>query len=303
MSTNALRDGFREVLRDPGLLLFEVVWRWSFGILATVICIVLTVGATKSIPVDIRAGGSLIASDPVQTAQNLASALLSLGVVAVRTGTIAAVLLALCWTVLNAFGRRATLLRPALAPGANLRACFGIASVRALAALGALAAWMLAGLLAGAVLAFGSMSAPPNLWLVVPILLPAFLIIVFAWSIANWYLSLAPLFDAGSWVACLRRAWKLVYQQRDQAIEISIAVGAMRLILLVAAVVVSAAFAALVTNMRMLALDLTAIALLYFFAADFLSVARLGAFAKLRDQQSLAAAQLNPVEMASTAAE
>jgi hypothetical protein len=281
--SSELREGFREVLRDPALLLIEIAWRWSFGVLAMVVCAVVALLTAKGMRITPPGVGSLSRMDPIQAAQSIASTLVAIGAVVIRTALVAGFLLAFCWVVLNALGRRATLLRGALAPGASLRACFAIALARAGITLGAVAAWVVAGLLAGAVLALSSTTARPNLFLTLPILVPAFLMIACAWSLANWYLSLAPLFAEAGWSACVSNAWRFVKLQRDEVLEITIATSAIRFVLLVAAIGLSVAVGAVITNIQILGFDLLVIALLYFFAADFVSMARLAAFARLRN--------------------
>jgi hypothetical protein len=75
----------------------------------------------------------------------------------------------------------------------------------------------------------------------------------------------------------------LIRSCRDGVLEISIATALMRFLLLMVALLLSVAVAARITSPRIIAADLVAISLLYFLAADFVSVGRLAAFAKLRD--------------------
>jgi hypothetical protein len=283
MSNNALREGFREVLRDPALLLIEVAWRWAFGTICIVVCAVLAIIATKNVSVSRFA--SISQMNPWESAQTIASFLVALGAALLRAGLFAAVFLAFCWIVLSALGRRATLIRSGLGKGADLRGCFGIGTVRALLTLGAILAWVLAGLAAGAAAAVTTTNGLPNLWLILLILVPALLVIAGTWSLANWYLSLAPLYGEGSWTQAVASVWKLTKLRRDEVLEISIATGVMRFVLFVAALMLSFAVSAVITNPRVFAWDFVAIALLYFLVADFLSIARLAAFAKLRNMQ------------------
>jgi hypothetical protein len=285
MSNNALRGGFREVLRDPALLLIEVAWRWAFGTICIVVCAVLAIMATKNAGASRFTFSSNSQMNPWESAQAIASFLVSLGAALLRAGLFAAVLLAFCWVVLSALGRRATLLRSGLGKGADLRGCFGISTVRALLTLGAVFAWVVAGLVAGAAAAVTNTNGLPNLGVILLILAPALLVIVGAWSVANWYLSLAPLYEEGSWTQAVASVWRLTKLHRDEVLEISIATGVIRFVLFVAALMLSFAVSAVITNPRVFAWDFVAIALLYFFAADFVSIARLAAFAKLRDTQ------------------
>lgn len=285
MSSNVLREGFREVLRDPALLLIEIAWRWAFGILAIFVCVTLGLIAAAGTRANPQPLETISRMNPWELAQRIASALTTILGAVLRVAIAAILFLSVCWTILSALGRRATLLRPALAPGTDLRGCFGISALRAAATVAALAAWILAGLAVGTITALTSSEALPNFWLIVSILIPVFLLLVFLWSAANWYLSLAPLFPGNRWtqsIACVRR---FVRTQRDEILEVSIAVGVMRLILLIAALMLSFAVSSVVTNVRVVAADLCAIGLLYFLVADLLNVAKLTAFAKMRDME------------------
>ena len=294
MAGNPLREGFREVLRDPALLLIEVGWRWTFGLIAVLVCAAVALLTTKGIRANPQTLDAMSRMSPWELAQSLASFLAAVAGTLVRVGLFAVLSLACCWIVLSALGRRATLLRPALAPGADLRSCFGVSTIRATITLGALLAWILTGFIAGMAGAVSTNNGIPNLGLILLIVLPAALVIVGVWSAANWYLSLAPLFDEEAWAQSVRRVWALIARRRDEVLEISIALAVTRFISLIVALVLSFAVSAIVTNLRILVADLLAIALLYFFVADFVSIARLAAFAQLRDMELQPANQQQP---------
>ena len=296
MPSNVLREGFRDVFRDPALLLIEVAWRWTFGIIAILACATVAFLTATGVKANPQALESMSRMNPWELAQSLASVLTTIAAALVRVGIVAIIFLACCWIVLSALGRRATLLRPALAPGADLRSCFSISTVRALVTLGSFVAWILASVLAGAAGAVTNSNSIPNLGLILLILLPALLVIVGVWSAANWYLSLAPLFQESSLAQSVRRAWILIRSRRDEVLEISIATGVIRLVLLIMALVLSFAVSAVIANPRVIVADFSAIALLYFLAADFVSIARLAALAKLRDGDVEADHQFAPAE-------
>lgn len=285
MPNNALREGFREVLRDPALLLIEVAWRWAFGTLCIVVCAVLAIMATKNVSASRFTFGSISQMNPWESAQTIASFLVPLGAALLRAGLFAAIFLSFCWIILSALGRRATLLRAGVGKGADMRTCFGISTVRALLTLTGIFAWVFAGLVAGAAAAVTNPHELPNLGVILLILAPALVVIVGGWSVANWYLSLAPLYEESSWTQAVASVWRLTKLHRDEVLEISIASSVMRFVLFVAALMLSFVVSAVITNARVLAWDFVAIVLLYFLAADFVNIARLAAFAKLRDMQ------------------
>lgn len=298
MSSNALREGFRDVFRDPALLLIELGWRWAFGIVATFVCVTLALIATTSVRADPQALESISRLNPWELAQTLAAGIATAVGEILRIAIPAILFLSVSWTVLSALGRRATLLRPTLAPGIDLRGCFGINALRAAVTLAVLLAWILAGFAVGIAGAFTSSSAVPNVWLIVSILIPVFLLLAVLWSAANWYLSLAPLFPGNCWTESVADARRFVHDRRDQILEISIALGAMRLVLLIVTLTLSFAISAVVTNLRVVVADLVAISLLYFLIADFLNIAKLAAFARLRDAERNVSVGAEPIPQA-----
>ena len=282
MPTNPLREGFREVLRDPALLLIEIRWRWTFGAIAILVLWLSIFAVLGNVPIDSRFFSTSNALSVWETAQSIASTAISLGRALIRVGITAGVFLALCWIVLNSLGRHATLLRPALAPGANLRVCIAISVARAGVAFAALLAWIAAGVIAGLLGTAVSRDAVPNVGVMLVILLPAFVLIVVAWATLNWYLSLAPVLAVSGNGKLAAGFWEFARGSRDRLVEVSVVSGVIRGACFVVALMLSFAVAALVSNPRLVAADLIAISLLYFLCADFVYIARLCAYAKLR---------------------
>ena len=282
MPTNPVREGFRDVLRDPALLLIEIGWRWTFGAIAILVLWLSIFAVLGNVPVDSRLFNTSSALSVWETAQGIASTAISLGRALIRVGITAAMFLALCWIVLNSLGRHATLARPALAPGANLRACIAISVARAGIAFAALLAWIIAGVVAGLLGTAVSRDMVPNLGVTLVILLPAFILIVVAWATLNWYLSLAPIVAVSGNGKITAGVWEFGRGNRDRLVEVSVVSGVIRGACFVVALMLSLAVAALVSNPRLVAADLIAISFLYFLCADFVYMARLCAYKKLR---------------------
>src|SRR5260370_2322576 len=74
---------------------------------------------------------------------------------------------------------------------ARLRPLLGISFLRTALALAGVAAYMGSGMLAGALARSGE-TVRPDLFFAV--FIPLFVLVVFCWTILNWFLSLAPLF-------------------------------------------------------------------------------------------------------------
>ena len=284
MGTHALREGFREVLRDPALLLIEIGWRWSFGVIAILVFAASVFLVLGSISLDPQRLQSLSRLRAWEAAQVIANTVVVIGRHVLRVGICAVLFLALFWTCLSAWGRYATLTRPAFAHKADLRSCFAISAARAAVSVGAIAAWIGAAFLAGLVGSATATDVLPNVSLMLAILLLAFILLVSAWSWMNWYLSLAVLFSKEDWRRSLYRVWNFLRLHSDRILEISIVSGVMRGVVFLATLMLSLAAAAVITNPRVLVADLIAISLLYFLVADFIYLARLAAYARVATQ-------------------
>lgn len=287
MPSDALRQGFREVLQDPGLLLVEIAWRWTFGAIAVLVLLLSMFVLLGSVFVDPRRLEAASALTPLQMAQTVVATLTALGGALLRVSLLAAFLLTICWIFMSALGRRATLVRPALFPGATLRTCFAVSAVRAAVTLGAILVWMLAGILAGLAGA-STRDTLPNPAVILGIGIPALLLIVTVWSVLNWYFSLAPLFPESTFrgkpgIQITTAVWDFVRSRRDELLEVSVVIGIVRAVIFAVAMMLSFAVSAVITNPRVLVGDLVAVALLYFLAGDFLYIVRLVAYANLID--------------------
>jgi len=276
-----LREGFREILRDPALLLIEIAWRWSFGIIGILVLTAVILLVLGSIRVDSQRLESLAHLNPWQSAQIIADSLRLVVHQLLRIAVSVTLFLAVCWTCLSAFGRYATLTRPGFQYKPQIRSCVAIHATRAAVSVSAIVVWMVLGLIAGVVGSAGGGDKMPNPGIVIAVLGPALVLLLAAWSLANWYLSLAPLFSVAHWRLSISTAWNFVRSHRDQMVEISIASGILRAVLFITASMFSFAIAALVSNPRVLLADLIAISLLYFLIADFIYIARLAAYGKL----------------------
>jgi len=279
-----LREGFREILRDPALLLIEIAWRWSFGIIVILLLAASIFLVLGSISIDSQRLQSLARLNLWQSAQIVADSLVVAVHQLLRIGVSATLFLAFCWICLSAFGRYATLKRPAFGHEPQICSCFAINAARAAVSVGAIALWIAIGLIAGVVGSVGRSDALPHPGIVVAILGPALVLLLAAWSLANWYLSLAPLFLAPHWQLSISMVWNFLRWHRDQIIEISIASGILRAVVFLAAFMLSFAVAAIVSNPRVLMADLIAISLLYCLITDFIYVARLAAYGKLASE-------------------
>jgi len=284
MSRNGFFEAVREIRRDPVLLLVEIGWRWSSGAIAIIAFCFSAFLILDSIPLDSRSLQTMAALNPLQLAQKIAESIASIAGLLWRAMLSVGFVVTAIWVLFSALGRHATLMRGALKPGASLQVCLVVSILRAMLTLGCMAAWCLAGLFAGAIGSANTQAYSPNVGLMSAILFVAFLVIAGVWSTLNWVLSLVPLRTEPTWSQCFRRTLSFIQARRDEVLEVSIVNGTLRAVLLVVAVLLSAAASTVITSVRVFVADLLAISLLYFLTADFLYMARLVAFAKLRSE-------------------
>ena len=281
MSNDALRQGFRDILEDPALLLIEISWRWLFGVVAILISALSIFFALGTISLNQHSLATLANLNPLEAAETIFAGLQRVAGAVARVAPITILTIALFWITVATVGRYSTLLRPALAPGAHLRRCLGLNALRAgfslTAAVSGIAITVLAGFIGGA-----SAGGPPNIALLTLILFPLLAVIAFAWTIGNWYLSLAYLFQGRSLLRSLEQAWRFTRSNKDEVLEISLVIGVMRAAAMIFAFLLSVAVAAVVGGPRLAVANIVAVTLLYFLASDFLYMARLLAFARLR---------------------
>jgi len=301
MTSNALRDAFCELLQDPGLFLIEVAWRWTFGAAALLFVALSVFVLLGGVSVDPHRLDAAAALPPLQLAQNVATTLIALPGAILRVALVDIFALTVYWVAISALGRRATLMRPALFPGASLRTCFDVSTARACVTLGALLIWILVGILAG-LAGVSARTDLPDPGVILGIALPSLVIIVTAWSALNWYLSLVPIIpektnNGNIGTEIMTAAWEFVRSHREALLETSLLTGLTRIVLFVVAVMLSVAVSAVITRPRVLVADLFAIALLYFFAADFLYIVRLLAYAKLREEHGSTPASSKTVQI------
>src|SRR5690349_4361199 len=108
---NPITQGLRAVMRDPAIFLVEILWRWSFALLACLL--VAGVGMMLLGPLHVgkawdTAWGS---RDPQRMGQLLVAIVLLLGVKLIIAAIAVPLAIALLWGILSALGRFVTVKR------------------------------------------------------------------------------------------------------------------------------------------------------------------------------------------------
>ena len=287
---NPITQGLRAVTRDPAIFLVEILWRWSFAVLACLL--VVAIGLTLLGPLHIGNHWDTAwrSRDPQRMGQVVLAVLLLLGVKVIMTVAIAVPLaIALLWSILSALGRFVTLKR--------LRA--GLTSLRfrsilALQFLRGLVGWFSFILLFAATFGealIASRGPKPDLLLYYLMMLPSVILISAFWLTLNWYLSLAAIFgrEGQSFRGAFRQARHTVRLQRPDFAG----TGFVFILFRTVALLIATAICGLTSGMAGSSPQgyfvlLMIVSLAYFAVADFLYMARMAAYL------ALAAAHVDP---------
>lgn len=275
---NPINQGLRAVLRDPGMLLAEILWRWSFGLTASVLLFVSGMTLLRSVHVSETDAAAWRSNNPTLMAQAMANMLLESGP---RMGAIAARVLpaiTLVWVLLAAAGRTFTMNR--LGKGdISFRTVLALHCARALAlwlavtGLG-MAIWFDAGV--------ATQGSQTDYFLYYALVFWSVVLIGGFWVIANWYLSLAPIFSLQTGAGFLSSTWRAVRLAKAQSGDfggISLIFGILRLVSLAIAFVLCVLPSGWVgTWPRSYTTWVVAVSLAYFAVGDFLYLARMAAY-------------------------
>ncbi len=284
-STTPIRDGFRSTWRSPGLVPAEIAWRWTAGGALWALLTLSFIEYAASLKVS---GGDWFLwklGFPTTAAEALANTIAGSGH---KLLAIAAVLvpgMAVLWTVAATIGRTATLRALMAERVVRFRTMLALNFFRATAALAALIG--LAGVFAIAMALYSDgpgtvPHAERSTWV---LLLGWFLVACF-WSMANWFLSLAPVIaveqncDALAAVSGTVSVW---VERAGQFLRLNAVFGGLHLLAFI--IFTGASFFPLMLLAavpgKVVLVMLVLVAMVYFAVVDFLYVARLGAYATL----------------------
>jgi hypothetical protein len=280
-----LKQGFRSVYNNPVLLLIEIVWRWSFGAAALMLLALAVSKFLHSVPITDQELQQLSSMAPPVMAQGIANILVSCGPTLLRLTVTMLPILTLAWILFAAFGRAAVFERLApqfgnlpLLTNLTLHAWRGMLFLLSLFACG------LVIVAAGVAAASFSGGGAPNILLVAGILFPGLLVVAAAWSVGNWYLSVALLFADKDTRArgAIKRAWRFSREYRQEMAQISVVVGALRVVWVCFITIISVAAVIILSGAPAIAaLCVTVLTLVYLAVSDWLYLARLCAYAQL----------------------
>lgn len=286
---NPITQGLGAVMRDPAIFLVEILWRWSFALLACLL--VAGVGLMLLGPLHVGKTWDTAWSsrDPQRIGQLLVVIVLLLGVKLIIAAIAVPLTIALLWSILVALGRFVTVKR--------LRA--GLTSLRfrtvfALQLLRGLISWFSLVLLFATTFGEALIAArgtQPDLVLYYLMVMPSVVLIGVSWLILNWYLSLAAIFgrEGQSVRGAFRQARQTVRQQRSDFAGTGFVFLLFRVVILLIAMAICGLTSGMAgTAPQSYFVLLMVVSLAYFAVADFLYVARMAAYL------ALAAAHVDP---------
>jgi hypothetical protein len=286
---NPITQGLRAVTRDPAIFLVEILWRWSFAVLACML--VAGVGMMLLGPLHVgkawdTAWGS---RDPQRIGQLLVVIVLSLKDKLIIAAIAVPLTVALLWSILAALGRFITVrrLRAGLT-ALRFRSIFALQMLRGLVGWFSFVLFLAA--LIGEVL-IATHGLQPDLVLFYLMMMPSVVLISAFWLTVNWYLSLAAIFgrDGQSVRGAFRQARQTVRQQRSDFAGTGFVFLLFRTVILLIAVAICGLTSGMAgTAPQSYFVLLMVVSLVYFAVADFLYMARMAAYL------ALAAAHVDP---------
>ncbi|HEY5030120.1 MAG TPA: hypothetical protein VIK39_17065 [Candidatus Angelobacter sp.] len=279
---NPIMLGLRAVTRDPAIFLVEILWRWSFALLACLL--VAAVGLMLLGPLHVGPTWETAwrSRDPQRMGQLVFTILLILGTKAIIAAIAIPIAIAFLWAILSALGRFATIKR--LRTGlSSLR----LRSILALQFLRAFVSWfslmlMFAATFGEALIA--SRGPKPDLLLYYLMMMPSVVLISALWLTVNWYLSLAAIFgrEGQSFRGAVRQARQTVRSQRSDFAGTGFVFMLFRTIALLVATAICGLFSGMVgSSPQAYFVLLIVVSLAYFAVADFLYMSRMAAYLAL----------------------
>jgi hypothetical protein len=279
---NPITQGLRAVTRDPAIFLVEILWRWSFALLACLL--VIAVGLMLLGPLHIGHAWDTAWSsrDPQRMGQLVLAILLMLGKKAIIAAIAIPLAITFLWSVLSALGRFVTVKR--------LRA--GLTSLRfrsilALQLLRGFVGWFSFVLLFAATFGealIASRGPKPDLLLYYLMMLPSVVLIGAFWLTLNWYLSLAAIFgrEGQSFRGAFRQARQTIRLQRSDFAGTGFVFILFRTVALLIATAICGLTSGLAgSSPQGYFVLLMIVSLAYFAVADFLYMARMAAYLAL----------------------
>jgi hypothetical protein len=278
---NPITQAFRAVRRDSAVFLIEILWRWSFALIA--FFLLFTAGLMLLGPLNI---GPAFASawrspDSSKIGILLLTIVLRLGNKLLIAAIVLPIIIALIWGVLAAAARRITVRRLSAASPLRFRPMLVLQTLRSFVT------WMAVLLLLAAIVGafyLATRGPSPDLVRLYTVASPLVVLIGVSWLALNWYLSVAAIFgrEGQSFRGAFRHARQTVRQQRSDFAGTGFVFLLLRFLLLLIVLAIFGLTSRMAgTAPQTLFVFTMLLALAYFAISDFLYVSRMAAYLAL----------------------
>jgi hypothetical protein len=294
--------GFGVVFSRPSVGLAEIAWRWSFGFAAALLLVFSAIEYLDSLPVTSRDELMFRTRQPALISRAISHILRGSSLRVIAAGVLLVITLSFAWVILGALGRSATVtallghfrsdddpIRPF-----HLHSLLGLNFLRVATTLAAIIGCV-AAFLAGGVASTPDDPSPGSALMVCFFIM---MLIAVAWSMLNWFLSLAAISavaEGRDTFGAIAGAVGLFRDRTGPILAANTWFGLAHLVVFFIAISMLGfplAFAGLLPA-GIVSAGVLLVALLYFAAVDFLYVARLAAYiAILKAPEPLPAAQI-----------
>ncbi len=279
---NPITSGFRTVRRNPVIVLTEVLWRWSFGMIAALVLFFSGIMLLGSVPATNSATNAWRSHDPAMMALVALHVIHVLGRKAVVAAMVLPASITLLWAVLAALGRSITV--KLLRPGVAQLSFSSLLALHCLRAFVACVAVLGMGGAIGVAVWIAIQAAKPDLFLFYIMVVPSVLVIGGLWLTINWRLSLAGIFGSNgeSFWGAMRQAKRVIHAQRADFAGTSFVFLLLRLVvLLIAFATIGIPSGMMRTSPQAYSALVAVVLLAYFAAGDFLYVSRMASYLAL----------------------
>jgi hypothetical protein len=276
---NPIVQGFRAARRDPALFLMEILWRWSFAAIASllIVCAAFLLFSSGQIDSLVRA---VLSRNPQIIGTNLIMKWVLLGKKAIVAVVAVPFVIAMIWTWLAAPVRRITVGRLRNAAPLRFRAMLALQMLRAFTF------WIAYLLVTGAVglaihFATKSKTDPSTFY---GVAVPAVVMVIVIWLALSWYLAMAAIFGqkGQSFLVAFRQARQTVRQQRSDFAGTAFVFLLFRLVVLLIAVAICGLNSKMAgTEPQSYVILLVVVILAYSVVSCFLYIARMAAYLAL----------------------
>jgi hypothetical protein len=280
---NPVTQAFRAVRRDPAVFLIEILWRWSFALIAFFLLFIAGLILLGPLNIGPTLASAWRSPDSSKIGILLLTIVLRLGNKLLVAAIVLPIIIALIWALLAASARRVTVRR--LSGDNPLR----FRTMLVLQTLRAFVTWMAVLLLLAAIVGafyLATRGPRPDLVRLYTVASPLVVLIGACWLALNWYFSVAAIFgrEGQSFRGAFRQARQTVRQQRSDFAGTGFVFLLLRFLLLLIVLAICGLTSRMAGTAPQALFVLTLVIVLAYFAiSDFLYVSRMAAYLALAD--------------------